>query len=229
MAGQHLLLLRGVRVAHRQLEQEPVELRLGQRVGALVLHRVLRGDDDERIGQRVGLALDRDLALLHRLEQRGLRLRRRAVDLVGQQDVGEHGPGPEPEPAATGHPTVEDELTGHVGGHEVGRELDPLDVEVECGGERLDDEGLGHARHALEQHVPPGQQRRHQARQGAVLPHHHLGHLVAHREDGGTRVAAAGADGRRRGVERPGGRREWRGRRHRAGGGERVELGVRHG
>ena len=80
----------GARVADRQLEQEPVELRLGQRVGALVLDRVLRGDDDERVGQRVRLALDGDLALLHRLEQRGLRLRRRAVDLVGQQHVGEH-------------------------------------------------------------------------------------------------------------------------------------------
>ncbi len=90
VAGEHLLLLRRARVAHRQLEQEAVELRLGQRVGALVLDRVLRGDDDERVGQRVRVALDGHLPLLHRLEQRGLRLRRRAVDLVGQQHVGEH-------------------------------------------------------------------------------------------------------------------------------------------
>ena len=31
-------------------------------------------------------------ALLHRLEQRGLRLRRRAVDLVGEQQLGEDRP-----------------------------------------------------------------------------------------------------------------------------------------
>ena len=35
------------------------------------------------------LAAGGDLALLHRFEQRGLRLGRRAVDLVGQHDVGE--------------------------------------------------------------------------------------------------------------------------------------------
>ncbi len=37
----------------------------------------------------VGLAVDRHLPLLHRLEERGLRLRRRAVDLVGEQEVRE--------------------------------------------------------------------------------------------------------------------------------------------
>jgi hypothetical protein len=41
-------------------------------------------------GSSVALALDRDLRLLHHLEQRGLRLGRRAVDLVGQQQVREH-------------------------------------------------------------------------------------------------------------------------------------------
>ena len=39
--------------------------------------------------QRSRLALDRHLALLHRLEQRRLGLRWGAVDLVGEQDVGE--------------------------------------------------------------------------------------------------------------------------------------------
>ena len=89
VAGQHLLLLLEARVADQQLEQEAVELRLGQRIGALVLDRVLRGDDDERLGQRMRRALDRHLPLLHRLEQRGLGLRRRAVDLVGEQQVRE--------------------------------------------------------------------------------------------------------------------------------------------
>jgi hypothetical protein len=43
------------------------------------------------------VALDRHLALLHRLEQRGLGLGRRAVDLVGQEQVGEHRALAEPE------------------------------------------------------------------------------------------------------------------------------------
>ena len=45
-------------------------------------------------------ALDRDLPLLHRLEQRRLRLRGRPVDLVGEQQVREDRPGPELEVAA---------------------------------------------------------------------------------------------------------------------------------
>ena len=41
------------------------------------------------------MRVDGDLALLHRLEQRGLRLGRRPVDLVGEDDVGEHAAGAE--------------------------------------------------------------------------------------------------------------------------------------
>ena len=40
-------------------------------------------------GSASGHAVDGDLALLHRLEQRRLGLRRRPVDLVGEHDVGE--------------------------------------------------------------------------------------------------------------------------------------------
>jgi hypothetical protein len=40
----------------------------------------------------VGRPADRHLPLLHRLQQRRLRLGRRAVDLVGQQHVGEDRP-----------------------------------------------------------------------------------------------------------------------------------------
>ena len=86
-------LLIARRQRHIELEQEPVELRLGQLVGALVLDRVLGGGDDERVGQRTRFALDADLAFLHGLQQRRLGLGRRAVDLVGQQQVGEDRPG----------------------------------------------------------------------------------------------------------------------------------------
>jgi len=41
----------------------------------------------------MGLAVDGDLALLHRLEERRLGLRRGSVDLVREHDVREHGPG----------------------------------------------------------------------------------------------------------------------------------------
>ena len=41
-------------------------------------------------GHQVRLVADRDLALLHHLEQRALDLGRGPVDLVGEQEVREH-------------------------------------------------------------------------------------------------------------------------------------------
>ena len=70
-------------------QHEAVELRLGQRKGALVLDRVLGGEHHERRRHLVADAVNRDLALLHRLEQRRLRLGRGPVDLVGQHDLRE--------------------------------------------------------------------------------------------------------------------------------------------
>ena len=71
------------------LEQEAVELGLGQGIGALHLERVLGREDEERRLEREALPGDRDLVLLHRLEQARLGLGRRAVDLVGEDEVGE--------------------------------------------------------------------------------------------------------------------------------------------
>ena len=75
-ARHHVVLLVRGRVAEADPHQEPVELGLGQRVGALVLDRVGGREHVEGVGQREGLALDGDLPLLHRLEQRGLGLGR---------------------------------------------------------------------------------------------------------------------------------------------------------
>ena len=47
----------------------------------------------EGLVELVGAALNRNPVLLHRLQQGGLGLRRGAVDLVGEDDVGEDGPG----------------------------------------------------------------------------------------------------------------------------------------
>ena len=84
----------------RAHEREPVELALGQRERAGAAERILRRDDEERVGELVRGAVDGDLALLHRLEQRGLGAGRGAVHLVDQQDVREDRAGPEiPDPA----------------------------------------------------------------------------------------------------------------------------------
>ena len=92
---EHLILALRVGVVDHDLEEEAVELRLRKLEHVAVLVWVLRRDHEERIGKLVCLPLDRHLPLLHRLEQRGLRARRRPVDLVGQEHVREDRAGEE--------------------------------------------------------------------------------------------------------------------------------------
>ena len=62
VALQNLALFGLRRVGDANLEQKAVELRLGQRVGALEVDRVLRGEDGEPGGQRAARAVARMVA-----------------------------------------------------------------------------------------------------------------------------------------------------------------------
>ena len=84
--------LAAVRIINNHLQHEAVDLGLGQRISALLFERVLSGENEKRIGQPIGDIAERDLALLHGFEQRALDLGRRAVDLVGEHEIGEDGP-----------------------------------------------------------------------------------------------------------------------------------------
>ncbi len=94
--------------------------------------------------------------LLHRLQQRGLGLGRRAVDFIRQQDVGEDGAGQELEGLVAG---LEDVRPDEVGGHQIGRELDALETQVERRGQRAGEERLGEAGYAFEDDMAARQQR----------------------------------------------------------------------
>src|SRR5207249_4773425 len=105
-------------------------------------------------------AADGHGALLHSLEQRGLGLRRGAVDLVREEDMGEDRPLLELEvlPAV---PVLHDDVRADdVGGHQVGRELDPREGQLETFGERLDQECLAETGHTLQQDVTAGKHAR---------------------------------------------------------------------
>ena len=69
----------------------------GKRIGAFEFDRVLRRDHQKDRRQRHALALDGHLVLFHRLEERRLGLGRSAIDLVGNDHVGEDRPAAEGE------------------------------------------------------------------------------------------------------------------------------------
>ena len=103
-------------------------MRFGQRIRAFHLNRVLRGEDEERFLQRVADSGGRDLMLLHCFEQRGLGLGRRAIDFIGEDDVGEDRASNELQLASSRRAIFFDDVgAGDVGRHQVGRELNPLE------------------------------------------------------------------------------------------------------
>ena len=106
------------------LQKETVELRFGQGIGAFLLQRVLRRQHMKGIRQVVAYARHRDMLFLHRLQQRRLGTRRRAVDFVGHQQFGEDRPADEAEGARTAGAFLHHFRAGDVGGHQVGSELD---------------------------------------------------------------------------------------------------------
>ena len=174
-----------VRIIDVDLHQEAVELRFGQRIGAFLLQRVLRREHMERRRQVVARARDRDVMLLHRLQQRGLRARAGAVDLVGHQKLREHRTRQmKRKIALAARRLLQHFGAENVGGHQVGRELDAARVEPERDAHRLDQLGLGEARHADQQRVAAGEDRDQRAVDHALLAEDH----GADRGAGGARV-----------------------------------------
>jgi hypothetical protein len=113
---------------------------------------------------------DRDLPLLHHLEQGRLHLRRRAVDLVGKQEVAEHRAELGVEAPL---PRAVDARPDEIRGHEIRRELDPCERAAEHPGGRLDGEGLGEAGNTFDQQVALGQEADDHALEHVVLPRDH--------------------------------------------------------
>src|SRR6185295_17474376 len=139
---------------------------LGQRIGPLVLHRVLRRDDEERAREHPRITLERDLLLLHRLEQRGLRLRRRSIDLVGEDDVREDRPLLYAEVARR---DLVDGGADDVARHEVGGELDPLEGPADETRDRAREKRLRRTGHALDEHVAAEHERDEREPDGLIL------------------------------------------------------------
>ena len=148
-------------------------------------------------GTGMALAADRDLALLHHLEQRGLDLGRGAVDLVGEEEVAEHRAELGVEVAGRG---PVDPRADEVRGDEVGRELDAPEGRVERVGEGPDRERLGEAGDALEQQVAAREQGDEHALEHRVLADDHASDLEQDGLRRGARIVGSHGGQRRAGV-----------------------------
>ena len=189
----HLELLLEVRIADEDLEHEAVLLGFRQRVGAFLLDGVLRGQDEERIAERVPHPAHRHLPLLHGFQQGRLRLRRRAVDFVGQDHVGEQRALEEAELAVAGRAVLHDHVRPrNVGGREVGRELDAAEAQVERAAQGADHQRLGQARHAFQKAMPAAEQADEQFFDDRRLPHDDLAQLVHDLAAGGVEFLDGG-------------------------------------
>ena len=155
----HDLALAGqVRVADAQPHQESVELRFRQRVGAVMFHGVLRGDHHERLRQRMRLPVDADLAFVHGFEQRRLRFRRGAVDLVGQQEITEDRSRLKLKGFRVG---VVDGDAKHVAGKHIAGELQPVEAAGNRARQRLSQRSLADAGHIFDEQMAARQQADH--------------------------------------------------------------------
>src|SRR5690625_1372638 len=96
-------------------------------------------------------AVNAGLALLHGLQQRALRPRRRAVHLVREDDFGKQRAGAE---AETFMFALEDGYADDVGRQKIAGELDALKVEPQYPRERPGQRGLADAGNILDQKMP---------------------------------------------------------------------------
>ena len=160
-----LLLVR--RLLHDDVHEEPVALRLGQRVHALGLDRVLRGEHEERRRAAAGscppietwrsaiASSSADCTLA------GARLISSASTMLA--NTGPHSM------SKSSRRRAPDAGADEVGGHEVRRELEPGERAAHDLRQRRHGQRLGQAGHALDQAVAVGEQAQHDPLDQAVL------------------------------------------------------------
>ncbi len=143
-------------VADLQAQEEAVELRFRERERPLQLDRVLGGDDEKGPRELHRHPLDRQLALLHRFEERCLRAGRRPVDLVREDYLGDQRAFAKDEFAEFLVVVVDPR---DVRGHQVGRELDAPEAATERSRDRPRERRLAGAGHLFEEDVALAEKR----------------------------------------------------------------------
>ncbi len=99
-----------------------------------MLHRVLGGDNQKRLGERKGVGINRDLAFVHRFEKRRLGFGSSAIDFVRENDVGKDRSALELKLLFDGGIDRDSE---YIAGQHVAGELDALKAAIDCTGQCL--------------------------------------------------------------------------------------------
>ena len=179
---QNGALLAAIGISDYHLHHEPIDLRLGERIRALLLQGILGGKHQERCGQTISLISDRYLALLHRFQQSALYFCRCAIDFVREDEIAENRPVLRPERSVL---RVVDHRSHDVGRQHIGGELQPLEIQGNATGQGLQCERLGQAGDALQQNMPVGEQGDQQSVEQVFLTHNDARHLLLQRTDPG--------------------------------------------
>ncbi len=94
----------------------------------LLLDRVLRGQDEKRARQLIGVSTGGHVLFLHRFQQRRLSLRGCTIDFICKQHIGENRALHELKGVSSrGGIFLKNVCTGNVRGHQIGRELDTME------------------------------------------------------------------------------------------------------
>ncbi len=140
------------------LEEEPIQLSLGQRVRAFHVDRILRGENEEWVGEWVADPRDRHATLLHRFEERRLCLGSCPIDLICQDEVAENGTRLIDELSAALAIIGQDVRAENVRWHEIGCELDPRKVQMQYFAQSPDQKSLSETGNALQEQMAAGQE-----------------------------------------------------------------------
>ncbi len=182
-------------IADIHLQQEAVELRFRQWIGAFLFQRVLGCENVEGFRQIVTLAGHGDVIFLHGLQQCGLRARAGAVDFIRHQQLRKHRTFYEAEGAPPVFILIHDFGAENIRRHEVRCELDAVGIKPENRSERGDELGLGKPGNADEQRVAAREYCEKRVLHHFFLAEDDLGYLRADRGNIRKRLFGRGDDG----------------------------------
>ena len=152
-AVKDCLKIRRLRISNQQFGEKSVELGFGEWVCAFHFEGVLGGHDKERLGQTVRRTGDGHGVFLHGFEKCRLRLGGRAVDFVGQQNVGEQRAFLKIKDPATIGRFGKHLRSNQVSGHQIGSKLNAPEIQLQSTGEGTDGERFTKPRDTFKQYV----------------------------------------------------------------------------